>query len=460
MTAVSILPKSQRLPGSFGGYAWYVVGVLMLVNALSYLDRQVMSILVIPITADLGFTDTQMGLILGPAFMMLFVLAGMPMGWLADKHNRALLLAFGILTWSLGTLATGLADTYAGMLGARAAVGLGEAAVVPAAFSLITDYFEPDRRARATSAVTIGIPLGSGAALFGGGLLLRWAEDLRGVALPMLGVRAPWQIVLIVFALVGVAVALLVLTVRDPRGAAALKNRDRAVPTETSAPGFLGFVVANRGPLTLVMLPYILLTYAQVAVAAWAPTLLTRRYGADPAIAGMLIGLVLITIPVIAAAAGGAVADFLAKRHKAGPFLLVTALSPFFLPGLLLLTLSCSLPFAILGFAVMTTVGGVCSTTVYAALQMVAPQYARGRILALFALLAQVAGIGVGPLLVAVFSDRIFGPSHLHLAMLLAIVPAWFVIVVCSFPGRSRFARLRLRFADEHVTSPSDDRPH
>ena len=119
MTAVSILPKSQRLPGSFGGYAWYVVGVLMLVNALSYLDRQVMSILVIPITADLGFTDTQMGLILGPAFMMLFVLAGMPMGWLADKHNRALLLAFGILTWSLGTLATGLADTYAGMLGAR-----------------------------------------------------------------------------------------------------------------------------------------------------------------------------------------------------------------------------------------------------------------------------------------------------------------------------------------------------
>ena len=399
MTTAVAMPEANRPSRSFpGGYAWYVACVLMLVNALSYLDRQVMSILVIPITADLGFSDTQMGLILGPAFMMLFVLAGMPMGWLADTYNRALLLAFGILTWSLGTLATGLADTYAEMLGARAAAGLGEAAVVPAAFSLITDYFAPHQRARATSAVTIGIPLGSGAALFGGGLLLRWAEDLRGVPLPMIGVRPPWQIVLIVFAVVGVAVALLALTVRDPRRAAAVEAPARVVPAESITPGFVGFLGANRGALTLVMLPYILLTYAQVAVAAWAPTLLTRRYGADPATAGMLIGLVLITIPVIAAAAGGAVADFLAKRHPAGPFLLVTVLSQFYLPGLLLLALSSSLPFAILGFAMMTTVGGVCSTTVYAALQMVAPQYARGRILALFALLAQVAGIGAGPL--------------------------------------------------------------
>lgn len=428
-------------------YGWYVACILMLVNGLSYLDRQVMSILVTPIKIELGFTDTQVGLLIGPAFMLLFVFAGMPFGWLADKYHRAVMLTVAVLVWSLGTLFMGIADSFWSMFFARATIGLGEAAVVPAAFSLITDYFEPHRRARATSLVTIGIPLGSGAALFGGGLLLRWAEQLRGVSLPLIGERAPWQIVLVVFALLGVAVSLLVLTIKEPRLPAA-PHRTAVKHPDAGARSFAGFLREHPAALTLIMLPYILLTYIQVAISAWAPTLLTRRYGLDPATAATLLGLVLITGPVAAAMLGGVIADWLAKRRAAGPFLLVTILGPLFLPGILLFTLGGSSAVAVIGLIVITGLGGVCSTTVYAALQTVVPPEVRGRMLALYALLAQIAGVGAAPPIVAILSDRLFGIAGLNLSLLFATAPAWLVIAICGIAGVKPFARLR-RLLDE-----------
>lgn len=421
-------------------YPRYVVGVLALINALSYLDRQVMSILLSPIQADRGFSDTELGVLIGPAFMLLFVLAGMPMGRIADHHHRGRLLAAGILIWSLGTLATALAPTFWTMAAARAGVGLGEACVVPAAYSLISDYFTPDRRARAVSWVTIGIPIGAGIALFGGGLLLGLFAPLAGTPFLGVGPHEPWAMVLFVFGLLGLIVAALALTIADPRGA-----RTNALTTSEPEASFPTFLRAHPRALTLVLLPYILLTFMQVAMIAWVPTLLTRRHGLSPADAATLYGALTFVVPVAATLSGGWIADRLLKRHAAGPFLLVTWLAPLFLPGVLLFALTQSIALVMFGLFITLAVGGVCSTTVYAAVQTIAPSGFRGRILALYGLLAQLAGVGAGPLAVALVTDHVFHDrAMLHLAIVAVITPAWLVTMWCGILGRRHYAQLRV----------------
>lgn len=420
-------------------YPWYVVGILSLVNALSYLDRQVMSILVSPIQAQLGFSDTQIGLLLGPAFMSLFVLAGTPMGRIADRHDRSLLLAAGIAIWSAGTVATALSGSFTAMMLSRAAVGLGEACVVPGAYSLVADYFAPERRARATSWITIGIPIGTGVALFGGGLLLRAYEAVAGTVLPLVGSRAPWALVLGTFGLAGILVAGLVLTVRDPRRAPAT-----AATATDPAQRFTSFLRRHPASVTIVLLPYILLTFMQVATIVWIPTLLTRRLGMTPADAATLYGTIIFIVPVLATLGGGWIADWLSRRYAAGPFLLVAWLAPFYLPGTLLLALGTSLAPVVAGLILISIVGGICNTTVYPAVQAIAPAGFRGRILALYGLSAQLAGIGLGPLATALVTDRVFGDrAMLHLAIVAVTVPAWIVTIWCGVAGRRHYARLR-----------------
>ncbi|QKR98401.1 MFS transporter [Sphingomonas sp. CL5.1] len=420
-------------------YPRYLVGVLALINAISYLDRQVMSILLSPIQADRGFSDTELGVLIGPAFMLLFVLAGMPMGRIADRHHRGLLLAAGIFIWSACTLATAFAPTFWTMAAARAGVGLGEACVVPAAYSLISDYFAPDRRARAIAWVTIGIPVGAGLALFGGGLLLKAFAPLAGRPFLGIGPTEPWAMVLLVFALAGFVVAALALTIIDPRKAPSITTT--ALDPAGSFPAFLR---AHPLGLILVLLPYILLTFVQVAMIAWVPTLLTRRHGLSPADAATLYGALTFVVPVVATLCGGWIADRLLRFSPAGPFLLVTWLAPLFLPGVLLFALPHSITLVVTGLFITLAVGGVCSTTVYAAVQTVAPAGFRGRILALYGLLAQLAGVGAGPLVVALVTDHVFHDrAMLHLAIVAVVTPAWLVTVWCGFAGRRHYAALR-----------------
>lgn len=425
-----------------GLYPWYVVGVLLLVNALSYLDRQVMSILISPIQGELGFSDTQMGWVIGPAFMALFLLAGLPMGWLADRRNRSILLASGILIWSIGTIATALADSFGMMAASRAVVGLGEACVVPAAYSLVADYFAPHKRGKAIAWVTIGIPIGAGSALFLGGFLLRMFDGWPDRTLPLVGEQASWSLVLLAFGVIGIVVSVLALTIVEPR-----KARPLPVTASVDASGgFIGFLRREPVGVAVVLIPYILLTFMQIAQIVWVPTLLTRRQGLEPADAGILFGILTLIIPITATLTGGWVADKLMRRFAAGPFMLVTWLAPAFLPGVLLFALPQSLPLVIVGLVITLAVGGVCSTTVYAAVQTIAPTQFRGRILALYGLLAQFTGLFFAPPLVGAISDYLSpDKSMLHVAIVIAVVPAWVITVVCGFVGRRHYADLRAK---------------
>lgn len=206
-----------KLPAPVGGrYARYVLGVLVLVYVLNFLDRQILSILAERIKADLAVTDAQMGYLYGTAFAVFFAIFGIPLGRLADVWDRRKLIALGLTAWSAMTALSGLARTFPRLALARIGVGVGEASASPAAYSLLSDYFPPARRATALAVYSSGIYLGAGLGLGIGGLIVeRWDAAWLG-ATPPFGLRG-WQVAFLAVGIPGLLLALWVSTLREPR---------------------------------------------------------------------------------------------------------------------------------------------------------------------------------------------------------------------------------------------------
>lgn len=176
--------------GPSGAYAWYVVAVLLLAYTLSFIDRMILSLLVGPIRADLGISDTQMSLLMGFAFAIFYSVLGIPLGWLADRGSRRGLMVAGVAAWSVMTAICGLTRSYVGLFLARIGVGVGEATLSPAAYSLLGDYFPREKLGRAMAVYSIGVPLGSGIALVAGALVVRFVTEGPPMVLPC---WAPWS---------------------------------------------------------------------------------------------------------------------------------------------------------------------------------------------------------------------------------------------------------------------------
>lgn len=203
---------SARIPPR----AWYTLGILTLIYVVSFIDRQILSILAESIKLDLNLTDAQLGFLYGTSFAVFFALFGVPLGRLADTWNRVWLVALGLVGWSLMTSASGFATTFAMLALARVGVGVGEASTSPAAYSLIADYFPAQRRTTALGIYASGLYIGLGLSLPVGSFLLSfWTGAFPDAGTAPLGL-SPWQATFVLVGLPGFLVALLMLTVRDP----------------------------------------------------------------------------------------------------------------------------------------------------------------------------------------------------------------------------------------------------
>ncbi len=181
------------------------MAILVATAVLSYTDRQVLSLLVDPIRADLGISDTQISLLLGTAFAVVYGVAGIPLGWLADRTSRRNLIFCGVIVWTIGTLACGLSQSFGQLFAGRLVVGLGEAVLSPAAISLISDYFPPNRRGTAVACFLSGIAMGIGAAILIGGGVLHFVQVGALAGTPFAN-QAPWRMVLLLIGAPGAAV--------------------------------------------------------------------------------------------------------------------------------------------------------------------------------------------------------------------------------------------------------------
>ena len=222
MTADTAAPAGQdtaarRIQYLPAGRAWYMVGLLTVAYVVSFVDRNILGLLIDPIKADLGLSDLQIGLLLGPAFAIFYATMGLPLGYLADRRRRTWIVAAGVAVWSAATAFSGLARNFVQLFIARMSVGVGEATLSPCAMSLISDSYPEERRGKPIAVYSSAISLGSGlAALLGAGVLA-WANTNEQTVLPLVGPVAAWQLAFIVVGLPGLLLAALFFWVPEPK---------------------------------------------------------------------------------------------------------------------------------------------------------------------------------------------------------------------------------------------------
>lgn len=398
-------------------YQRYVLGLLLLVSILSFVDRQLFAILLEPIRAEFGLSDTQLGLVSGLAFSLFYVTIGIPVAWLADRMNRRNIITLALGTWSVMTALCGMAGSFGMLFLARMGVGVGEAGGSPPSHSLIADYFRPDQRATALSIFGLGLPVGLFVSFAGGGLL---AEALG------------WRSAFLVFGIPGILLAVVIrLTLREPpRGHSENLKPGLAEPFPTA----LGKLWERR---TFRHLPvaFSLFTLAGWGAMTWMPSYFIRVHGLSPADIGVALAFILGLGGGAGTLIGGALADRLARKHddarwymwmSGGAALLSIPFSmAAFLTGQVSIALGCLLAWAILSQSFMGPT--------YAIVQGIAGLPRRALASAILLFLTNLVSYGLGALVIGMLSD-IFNPAYgvdslrYSLLALLLIFPAWSVV--------------------------------
>jgi MFS family permease len=407
---------------------------LIATAVLSYTDRQVLSLLVDPIRGDMGISDTQISLLLGTAFAVIYGIAGIPLGLLADRISRRNLIFTGVTVWSLGTIACGISHNFLEIFASRIVVGLGEAALSPAAISLISDYFPPSRRGTAVGFFLSGIAMGSGVAiLIGGGVL--HAIELGALAATPLASYAPWRMVLLVIGGPGLLWAIVILLIREPV---------RQTAEGESAAGLADGSTWRATPWARVVPVYVVLAAASFvdnAVGAWAPSLLIRDFNKDPAQIGVELGLLLTLGFGGGVVIGGALADRAATRGGWPRKLRVCLYSGLLILPASLLMNSPTFSFALAGVPLYFALSGIVTAVGFSAILDVVPNRSRGLAMSMSFFLNVALGAGLGPTAVAVAGAHIFAAkAGLGPPLVLTVAVGYLIVLaaVCAALSSSR----------------------
>ena len=380
-------------------YAWYVAIVLMICNTLSFIDRQILGLLVTPIKLELGLSDTRIGLLQGLAFGIFYTLLGIPMGRIADRSSRRNLVAVGIFCWSLMTALCAGARSFWMLFLARMGVGVGEATLSPSAFSLLSDYFPKERLGTALSVFSMGIFFGSGLALIVGGLII--------------GAVGSWRLTFLIVGLPGLLVALLVLTIKEPARKHVLRNATGEVSRLSLAEVFAQLQVRWQS-VTGICLAFAFQALCNYAQQAWLPTFFVRVHGWTPRQAGLTLGVISLVTGLLGAYFGGTLCDRWQRRgiHEA-PLrvgVIATASAGVFFSLAMAMPVR-TVQLALLGpafFFLAMPIGSV-----YASLQLILPNQVRGQIGALQIFTLNIVGLILGPFLPGFFNDYLFKEANM-----------------------------------------------
>lgn len=413
--------------------AWYTVLVLTVCYTLSFVDRQILGLLIGPIKAEFGVSDTEVGLLGGFAFSIFYSIVSFPFGRLVDRASRRKIIGFGVLFWSIMTMTCAVARGYAGLFVARMGVGVGEAALAPAAVSMISDSFPNDRLGSALSTYGVGIYLGSGLALLLGGTVVATVAQTATISLPLFGDVASWRATFLIVGLPGLLVGVWALTLREPPRHNALRRIDGAVVAlsvrqTASEIGRRGAAVAG------IAIGLMCQAVALYAYMLWAPETLRRSFGWSPQSTGLIMGAVVLVGGTCGMLTGGRLSDRglsngvrdaalrVAMVSSATGFVVFTGL--LFALGSAWLTVA----FLLVGVYVLAMPAGSC----YAATQMILPNQVRGQGVAAILFVANFGGLTLGPLLPGLLNDRVFD-SEAALGMSLSLTLACATLAAAGF---------------------------
>ncbi|WP_232367268.1 MFS transporter [Altererythrobacter lutimaris] len=440
-TATASLPSSGR--------AWFAVFALSIAGIVSYIDRQILNLLVDPIKADLALSDVQISLLQGFSFALFYAVMAIPLAWMADRHNRKWVILAGLVCWSSATFMSGFAAGFLFLFFARMLVGVGEATLSPAGFSIISDNFSKERLPAALGVFTGSGFIGSGLALTVGGILYAQLAAIGPVTLPF-GTFAPWQLTFMAVALLSVPLFFLLLLVREPE-----RQPDNIVMASDDAPPafeIAQFLKRHAAVFIPLFFGFSSFAAAQYGIGAWAPSFFGRTFDWSELQIGQYLGPVTMVAGVTGVVAGG----FLAGKLMSSGIKDATL-------KLSMIAVACALPFAIVfplvesPFAALGLLGLVLllGTVPFGAgvstFPLITPNRMRAQVIAVYLLIANLVGYSAGPIFIAALTDNYFAdPASLNQSMAIA-APTMMVcgIILIAFAVKPYKAMLAAQSSQE-----------
>jgi MFS family permease len=389
------------------GRAWYVVLVLMICYTLSFIDRQILSLLVGPIKRDLHVSDTKIGLLQGLAFAAFYTVLGLPMGRIADRRSRRNLVAVGVFLWSMLTGLSSLAASFWALFATRLGVGVGEATLGPAASSMIADSFPRERLGKALSIYSAGIFIGSGLALIVGGSVAGAVMKRPAVTVPILGTIGSWRLTFLALGIPGILVGLLVYTLREPQRRNLLRSADGEA-RHLSAGEVFDEVAIRWKSFAGLAAGVSAQAVANYGMQAWTPTFFIRVFGWTPSRTGLVLGILILTAGCLGMYAGGTLCDRWQRRSIREAPLKVGAISMACAAVCFALAMTYQhIPWVVIWLAPALFFLSMPVGSSFAALQLIFPNQLRGQVSALLLFLINISGLVIGPWSVGFLNDRL-----------------------------------------------------
>lgn len=390
-------------------YQWYVVVICMLAYILSFVDRQILSLMIEPIKQDLMLSDTQFSLLQGLAFSLFYAFMGLPIAALADKKSRVKIIAIGITFWSLATAACGLSKNFIQMFLARLSVGAGEAALSPAFYSIVADLFPKEKIGRALGVYAIGAFIGSGLAFLIGGYVIGLLKDFNNVVLPVVGQIRTWQLTFFIVGLPGLLLALvMVLTLKEPRRHGLKVGADGQV-MKASFKNSVAFIHAHKKTFFCHFIGFSFYTMMLYSLLGWAPAFYMRHFGLTASETGYALGTIILIANTAGALFCGWLIDFFSKRGYSDAAMRAGMLgcAALVIPSVMFtqvdnLYLSFGLIFVAMFFSTFPIPASAAAT------QILTPNQLRAQVSAKFLLVSNLIALGIGTTAVALITDRYF----------------------------------------------------
>jgi len=414
-TATASIPVSRPAaadaePWPSPAQAWYAVSIFALSLLVNMLDRGILTLLVEPIKHDLHLSDFQIGLLMGFAFVLFYMVLGLPIARLVDFKTRRTIIAIGISIWSFMTAFCGLARTFPQLFLCRVGVGSGEACTGPATYSMMADLFPKEKLPRAIAVLNFGFYAGTGLALVIGGSLAQMFINLPPKTLPFIGTIHGWQLTFFIVGIPGLIVAALMRTVPEPkrRGVAA-ENISGAHLKPLPVRDVLRYMREHASTYVPMFVGMGVQAVMMFGIASWGPAFYIRTYHWSPARFGLVQGVLALTVMPLGAFVGSLIAERYAKKGYDDANMRAVLLGSILpIPGYIIFPMMPSAFWAVTisVYALFTAswVGG----PINAALQSITPNQMRGQVTALFLFIFNAVGYGLGPTIVGLLSDLVF----------------------------------------------------
>ncbi len=419
--------------------AWITVAALFIAYIFSFIDRMIIGLLVEPMKADLGISDTEISLLQGMAFAVFYTVAGIPLGRLIDRTSRVKMVAIGTFVWSLMTMLCGLSAHYWQLFLARIGVGVGEACLSPAAYSIISDSFPPKRLGVAMGVYVLGSSVGAGLAFILGAAVIALVASTGNVEVPLIGTVRSWQAAFIYVGAPGILLSALFLLIREP-----VRRITQGASGKASSIGEVwAFARANMTTLVGICVGVGFVNLAVFAAVSWLPVLYIRAHGLELSQAGYLAGSAMIIGGLIGMLGGGWISDRMGGTPRermlvCGVAALVGIVSGILFP-LVENTVTATVLFVVFFTACCAPSGGAVS-----ALQQIAPNEMRATLSAVYLFFVSIVGMTLGPTATALIGDTFFPQDdgiRYAVSIVTAVgfaVAAWLFFRAVRFLGKQR----------------------